>query len=81
MSAMTIADAVESLKRHGTEVIWSIDIVDAAGRHLGLLNPGRVCQTASVGKVLLLIEAANQIDEGRLSRVRSTSKNFRPCSA
>ncbi|MDQ0614124.1 beta-lactamase class A [Microbacterium sp. W4I4] len=47
---------------------WSIRIVDAAdGSVLAEHDPDVVCQTASVGKVFLLIEVARRLVDGSLS--------------
>ncbi|MDQ0644135.1 serine hydrolase [Microbacterium murale] len=46
---------------------WSIRIVDAVtGEALTEHEPDAVCETASIGKVFLLIEIARRVDDGRL---------------
>ncbi|WP_240642374.1 serine hydrolase [Microbacterium sulfonylureivorans] len=48
---------------------WSGCVVDAAsGRRLAAQAPGRALSTASVGKVLLLIELARRFEAGELDR-------------
>lgn len=48
-------------------VAWSAAVADpATGRLLDVRDPGRVLPTASVGKVLLLLEVAERMTDGRL---------------
>lgn len=51
----------------GDSVEWSMSIRDTAGREVASYNAHRVMNTASVGKLLLLIEVARQRGEGDLS--------------
>lgn len=49
-------------------VTWSISVVDATdGTVLAEHAPDTVCETASIGKVFLLIEVARRLSEGELS--------------
>lgn len=49
-------------------VTWSISVVDASdGRVLAEHAPETVCETASIGKVFLLIEVARRLSAGELS--------------
>lgn len=47
-------------------VVWSVCVVDRDGHRLAAADPDQVCQTASVGKIFLLIEVATRLAEGRL---------------
>jgi beta-lactamase class A len=49
------------------DIEWSICIRDAAGREVAGRNADRSMKTASVGKLLLLIEVARQCAEGDLA--------------
>lgn len=50
-----------------TDVAWSAAVLDAAsGRLLAVRSPERVLPTASVGKLLLLLEVARRLADGRL---------------
>jgi beta-lactamase class A len=59
----SIADVIGT----NTNIDWSICIRDAAGRELAGCNADRAMKTASIGKLLLLVEAARQCDEGDLT--------------
>ena len=49
------------------DVAWSAVVLDAAsGRLLAVRHPERVLPTASVGKLLLLLETARRLADGRL---------------
>ncbi|MFC6236640.1 serine hydrolase [Longivirga aurantiaca] len=49
------------------DVAWSAVVLDAAtGRLLAVRHPDRVLPTASVGKLLLLLETARRLADGRL---------------
>lgn len=54
-------------------ITWSVRILDATARHgtdeevLAERTPDEVCRTASVGKIFLLIEVANRLEDGALS--------------
>jgi beta-lactamase class A len=60
----SIADVIGT----STNIDWSMCIRDAAGRELAGCNADRSMKTASVGKLLLLVEVARQCDEGDLNR-------------
>ncbi|WP_309127441.1 serine hydrolase [Microbacterium sp.] len=48
---------------------WSVRVVDAlTGDALAEHEPDAVCETASIGKVFLLIEVARRLADGRLSQ-------------
>lgn len=49
------------------DVEWAISIRDASGHELARANADRPMKTASIGKVLLLIEVARRRDAGELS--------------
>ena len=47
---------------------WSIRVVDAdSGQELLAHEPDVVCETASIGKVFLLLEVAQRLEDGRFS--------------
>lgn len=49
------------------DVAWSAAVLDAAtGRLLAVRSPDRVLPTASIGKLLLLLELARRLADGRL---------------
>ena len=57
----------DELDQSPPSVAWSVSVVDVASRQsLFDRNAAAVLPTASVGKVLLLVEAARQIAVGRL---------------
>lgn len=62
MRQRSIDDAVGA----STGIDWSICIRDAAGHELACRNADRSMNTASVGKLLLLVEVARQCGEGDL---------------
>jgi beta-lactamase class A len=47
-------------------VRWSACLRDGAGRQLAAVSPARALPTASIGKLLLLVEVARQYDAGTL---------------
>jgi beta-lactamase class A len=68
------AQRLEVLQRSIDDVVattvgidWSMCIRDAAGRELAGRNADRAMKTASVGKLLLLVEVARQCAEGDLT--------------
>jgi beta-lactamase class A len=49
-------------------VAWSVRILDAdTGRTLAEHTPDVQCETASIGKIFLLLETARRLDDGRLA--------------
>jgi beta-lactamase class A len=56
-------------------VEWAISIRDVSGHELACCNAGRAMKTASIGKVLLLIEVARQRDAGELSGAALLSRD------
>jgi len=58
---------IDEVMNIGNGVEWSMSIRDTAGREVASCNAHRAMNTASVGKLLLLIEVARQRDEGGLS--------------
>lgn len=72
MNAVTAA--VELIEHQSNDVRWSIEVLDDTGQRLASLNGDRVCETASIGKLLLLIEAATQIADGRLSTTETLAR-------
>jgi beta-lactamase class A len=68
------AQRLEVLQRSIDDVVattvdidWSMCIRDAAGRELAGCNADRAMKTASIGKLLLLVEVARQCAEGDLT--------------
>jgi beta-lactamase class A len=62
-----LQQAIDDVVGTSADVEWAISIRDASGRELAHRNADRVMKTASVGKLLLLIEVARQRDAGELS--------------
>jgi beta-lactamase class A len=50
-----------------TDVDWAVSIRDTVGRELACRNGDSTMKTASVGKLLLLVEVARRYDDGTLS--------------
>lgn len=59
--------SIDDIVSAPTGVEWAVSIRDAAGREVCCRNGDRVMKTASVGKLLLLIEVARQRDAGEIS--------------
>lgn len=55
-----------ALTRDVPEVAWSVSLRDTTGRQVAGVDPDRVLSTASIGKLLLLVEAARQYEAGTL---------------
>jgi beta-lactamase class A len=62
-----LQQAIDDVVGTSADVEWAISIRDASGRELAHSNADRAMKTASVGKLLLLIEVARQRDVGELS--------------
>jgi beta-lactamase class A len=62
---MVVAEAVARVVADTPEVTWSIAVTGRPGAEAAA-GPGRRLSTASIGKILLLAEAARQIEEGTL---------------
>jgi beta-lactamase class A len=62
---MGIAETVSRVVADTPHVTWSIAITGRPGAEAAA-DPGRRLSTASIGKILLLAEAARQIEEGTL---------------
>jgi beta-lactamase class A len=62
-----LQQAIDDVVGTSADVEWAISIRDASGRELVHSNADRAMKTASVGKLLLLIEVARQRDAGELS--------------
>jgi beta-lactamase class A len=58
---------IDDVIAKSTNIDWSICIRDAAGHELAGCNADRAMKTASIGKLLLLVEVARQCDEGALT--------------
>lgn len=58
-----------------TKIDWSICVRDVAGHELARCNPDRRMNTASIGKLLLLLEVARQLGEGELSGATLLGRN------
>jgi beta-lactamase class A len=59
--------SIDDLLGTSAGVQWAVSIRDASGRELARSNANRAMHTASIGKLLLLIEVARQCDAGELS--------------
>ena len=59
--------SVDDVVNGGTNIDWAISIRDAAGDEMASCNADTAMETASIGKLLLLIEVARQCSEGTLS--------------
>jgi beta-lactamase class A len=59
--------SIDDVVARTIDVDWSICIRDAAGREVAGRNADRSMKTASIGKLLLLVEVARQCAEGELS--------------
>lgn len=62
-----LQQAIDDLVGPSPDVEWAISIRDPTGRVLAHNNADRAMKTASVGKLLLLIEVARQCAAGELS--------------
>lgn len=62
-----LQQAIDDVVSTSFDVEWAISIRDASGRELAHSNADRAMKTASVGKLLLLIEVARQRAAGELS--------------
>jgi beta-lactamase class A len=62
-----LQQAIDDVVGTSADVEWAISIRDASGRESAHSNADRAMKTASVGKLLLLIEVARQRDAGELS--------------
>lgn len=58
--------SIDDVVGGSTGIDWSICIRDATGHELACCNPDRLMETASIGKLLLLVEVARQCGEGDL---------------
>ena len=57
--------AIEGAAVHGNEAVWSISVIDlASGTALAELDPDRCLSTASIGKLIALIELAERVRRG-----------------
>jgi beta-lactamase class A len=63
----TLQASVDDMVNDGANIDWAISIRDAAGHKVASCNAGGAMKTASIGKLLLLIEVARQCGEGTLS--------------
>ncbi len=59
--------SIDHVVRTSANIDWSVCIRNAAGNELACLNADRPLKTASIGKLLLLVEVARQCGEGDLS--------------
>jgi beta-lactamase class A len=62
-----LQQAIDDVVGMSAGVEWAISIRDGSGRELADSNADRAMKTASVGKLLLLIEVARQRDAGELN--------------
>jgi len=58
--------SIDDVVATSADIEWSICIRDVAGREVAGCNAGRSMKTASIGKLLLLVEVARQCAEGEL---------------
>jgi beta-lactamase class A len=58
--------SIDDVVSISTDIQWSISIRDTVGHELACRNAERAMKTASVGKILLLVEAARQCGDGVL---------------
>jgi beta-lactamase class A len=61
-----LQQAIDEVVGASTDVEWAISIRGGSGRELAHIDADRAMKTASVGKLLLLIEVARQRDAGEL---------------
>ena len=59
--------SIDDVVARTVDIDWSICIRDAAGREVAGRNADRSMKTASIGKLLLLVEVARQCAEGDLT--------------
>jgi beta-lactamase class A len=59
--------SIDDVVRPSTGVDWAISVRDAAGRELARTNADHAMNTASIGKLLLLIEVARQREADELN--------------
>jgi len=67
MPHRTLQASVNDVLSDGEGIDWAISIRDAAGDEVASYNADGAMKTASIGKLLLLVEVARQCDEGTLS--------------
>lgn len=67
MPHSTLQASIDDVVKAAADIDWAISIRDAAGHELASCNTDRRLQIASVGKLLLLVEVARQVDEGTLA--------------
>jgi beta-lactamase class A len=58
--------SIDNVVDTSSNIDWSICIRNGRGRELACCNPDRAMKTASVGKILLLVEVARQCGDGVL---------------
>ena len=68
--------AVGDLANSGRGVRWSICVIDVDRNPLASADPDCVLATASVGKLLLLIEIARQIERGDLAETKMLDRRL-----
>ena len=68
MPHRTLQASVDDAVNDGSNIDWAISIRDAAGDEVASCNADSAMETASIGKLLLLIEVARQCGEGILCR-------------
>jgi beta-lactamase class A len=67
MPHRTLQASVNDACNDGANLNWAISIRDAAGDEVASCNADSAMKTASIGKLLLLVEVARQCGEGKLS--------------
>ncbi|HVQ87844.1 MAG TPA: serine hydrolase [Actinomycetes bacterium] len=73
--------AVDLAVERTPNVTWSIMVRDVSGAPIAQHGASAVCSTASIGKLLLLIEVAHQLDERRSQPAESTKPELTKASA
>jgi beta-lactamase class A len=58
--------SIDDVVGSSTDIEWSISIRDTVGHELACRNADRAMKTASIGKILLLVEVARQCGDGVL---------------
>ncbi|WP_156738287.1 serine hydrolase [Mycobacterium sp. E2699] len=62
-----LQQSIDDVTATSANIEWSVCIRNAAGHELASCNADRPMKTASIGKLLLLVEVARQLAEGDLS--------------
>lgn len=71
---LNLQSAIDGLLVQSERVDWSVMVKDNAGHPIAEHEASRVCATASVGKLLLLIEVARRMNRGVLDSTMSLTR-------